>query len=205
MDTSHRPTVGSSQSTSPSLLERLKGNDSVAWEHFAAVYGPMVYGWCRRLGLQDQDAADVSQEVFRAVAGNIRRFRRDAANHTFRGWLWTITRNKIRDLGRDQAGKAHAQGGSTADARLQQIAEPPDDVSSVSNDAVDGRGLLQRAADIIRSEFEEQTWQIFYQIVIEGRRATDVAADLKMTASAVRQAKYRVLRRLRQEFDGLLD
>jgi RNA polymerase sigma-70 factor (ECF subfamily) len=57
----------------------------------------------------------------------------------------------------------------------------------------------------VRGDFEEQTWQAFWLTVVEGRSATVLAPELGMTAAAVRQAKARVLRRLKEELGELLD
>jgi len=161
-------------------------------------YGPLVYHWARQAGLQDQDAADIGQEVFRTVADRIATFRHEQLGDTFRGWLWTITRNKLGDFFRRQAGRPEAAGGTTAYQRLQVVSDSSEDEPSASGVDPDV-GLLHRALDVIRVEFEGTTWQAFWRITVEGERAADVAEDLGMTAQAARQAKYRVLRRLRNE------
>jgi RNA polymerase sigma-70 factor (ECF subfamily) len=65
--------------------------------------------------------------------------------------------------------------------------------------------LLYRALEMICGDFESRTWQIFQRTAIEGRDAADVARELGMTARAVRQAKHRVVKRLREEYAGLLE
>ena len=112
-------------STSTSLLERVKAQDPKAWKRLVALYGPLVYDWCRQSGLHGEDAADIGQEVFGSVAAKVAEFRRDRPGDSFRGWLWTITRNKIRDPFRQQQGRAQAQGGTDAQQRLAQIADQP--------------------------------------------------------------------------------
>ena len=57
----------------------------------------------------------------------------------------------------------------------------------------------------MREEFQPQTWNAFYELVIMGRMADDVAADLNMSSNAVYIAKSRVLSRLRAEFGDLID
>src|SRR5688572_4263442 len=101
-------------STSSSLIDRVQARDAEAWRRLAHIYGPLVYRWTQKAGLQESDAADVSQEVFRAVASHVTEFRRDRPDATFRGWLWTITRNKIHDFFRRRAGEPEARGGSDA-------------------------------------------------------------------------------------------
>jgi RNA polymerase sigma-70 factor (ECF subfamily) len=57
----------------------------------------------------------------------------------------------------------------------------------------------------VRSEFEERTWQAFWLTVIDDRTPGDVSAALDMKAGTIRQARSRVLRRLREEVGDLLD
>src|SRR3954467_15472366 len=98
--------------TSRSLLERVRADDAAAWDRLVALYAPLVLHWCRRWDLQDQDSADVFQEVFQAVARHIADFRKDNEGDTFRGWLRTITRNKVRDHFR-RAGRQPCGAGGT--------------------------------------------------------------------------------------------
>jgi len=193
----------SSSSTSLTLLARVKDRDPVAWSRLAKIYGPLVYQWSRRCGLAPEDSADVAQEVFAAVAQKVATFHRDDANGTFRGWLWTITRNKVRDHARRASGKAQATGGTEAYVELQQLADTAGEPWSDNTErsAID-RGLARRALELIRAEFETNTWQAFLQATVDGRTAAQIAQELGMTKHAVHQAKYRVLHRLRAELDG---
>ncbi|MBC8871767.1 MAG: sigma-70 family RNA polymerase sigma factor [Planctomycetes bacterium] len=187
-------------STSRSLIRRAQQEDPSAWERLSELYTPLVYGWARRAGLQTCDAADVVQEVFRSVFTRVVDFRKDRDTDSFRGWLWTITRNKLRDHFRRGRARPQAIGGSTVQARVAAVpdqewdaAEPPGEDSELE--------LVHRALDLIRIEFESQTWQAFWMVAAEGRTSSDVAEELGISPGAVRQAKYRVLSRLRQELD----
>src|SRR5438105_4437335 len=106
--------AGIPDSTSLSLLQRVQGNQPRAWEQLVDLYAPLVYHWCRRAGLGSEDTADVFQEVFRAVAEHVAAFRRDRPGDTFRGWLRTITRNKLRDHFRRRQDQPRAHGGTDA-------------------------------------------------------------------------------------------
>jgi RNA polymerase sigma-70 factor (ECF subfamily) len=186
-----------SGSTSTSLLDRVRARDPGAWERLARLYGPLVYRWARQQGLQDADAADVCQDVFATVAARIDSFQHAAAGDSFRGWLWTITRNKLGDYLRRRAAKPPPPGGTEAQTFLQQL---PDAAPTGSTDAsaFDAQAdLLHRALEIIRGEFEERTWLAFYRATVDGKATADIAQDLGMTPRAVRQARYRVLQRLR--------
>jgi RNA polymerase sigma-70 factor (ECF subfamily) len=148
--------------------------------------------------------ADIFQEVFRSVATHIRTFRKDRPGDTFRGWLLTITQNKIRDHLRHQAARPQAAGGSDALKQLQQIPEMLDSLDDTKEADAQGE-LLHRALDLIRSQFVEQTWQAFWRVVVDGQTPSDVAMELGITVNAVYKAKSRVLMRLRAELGELIE
>lgn len=161
----------------------------------------MVYGWARRGELRDSDAADICQEVFRAVVKNIDDFQRDQASSSFRSWLWAITRNQIRLFYRRRADEPQATGGTDAAAQIQQLPAFLDEDSEPS--ALVGRKLLvHRTLKLIRSDFSERNWDAFWRLAVEGESATEIAETLGMSPSAVRQAQYRILCRLREELEG---
>jgi len=193
---------GSSSSTSLSLLSRVRAAEPAAWERLARLYGPVVYRWARQAGLQPEDASDVMQDVFHSVTTNIGKFEHQANGGGFRGWLWTISRNKIRDHYRNLKGKAQAAGGTAALDQLQQLPETPPTPSSESGNIEIGN-LRRRAMELVRGDFEERTWQAFWRAAVEGDAPADVAADLGISVWAVYKARARVLSRLRQELDGL--
>jgi RNA polymerase sigma-70 factor, ECF subfamily len=201
-----RPSSGGSGevpgTTSLSLLERLKIHDADGWRRLVHLYGPLLYRWCRRWQLSPEDAADVSQEVFRTVLARIADFRRESPGDSFRGWLWTITRNKIGDHFRRQERQPHGKGGTDAQLHLLEL---PEQLPLDEENAADTTLLVQRALELIRPEFEERTWRAFWRAAIEGHAPKDIAADLGVTPDAVRMAKSRVLRRLRIELPDLQD
>jgi RNA polymerase sigma-70 factor (ECF subfamily) len=195
------PTPDTAGGTSLGLLDRLRGQEPEAWERLVRLYGPLVLFWGRRAGLNEADAADLLQDVFRAVTGAIGRFRRADAG-TFRGWLWTIAQNKLRDHFRAAARQPAAAGGTDAHDRFQQV---PDAEPESSPDSAPSRELLHRAIESVRVGFEERTWQAFWRTTVDGHPPGDVAAELGLGLASVYQARSRVLRRLREELDGLLD
>jgi len=193
----------SSTATQRSLLDRARARDPAAWERMVALYAPLVLSWCRAWGLRGEDAADVFQEVFQAVAAHLAGFRRDRTGDTFRGWLRTITRNKVHDLYRRREREPAGIGGSEARALLAQMPEAEPTAESGPGEPAEGE-LLHRALELIRGDFEPRTWEAFWQTAVEGRATADVAADLGMTPGAVRVAKSRVLHRLRTDLGELL-
>lgn len=198
-----RDEAASLTATRSSFLKRIRDRDAQAWSEFVDLYGPLVFAWCRRAGLDGPNAADVTQEVFLAVSRAIDRFESGGVEGAFRGWLCTITHNKIRDFFRKQYRRFPATGGTTMQAALQQIAEPiSSDSQTASGDDPVG-SLYRRALRMVREEVAENTWQAFWRTAVEQQHTADVAADLGMTQNSVRQAKSRVLRRLRERLcDG---
>ncbi len=192
------------KSISSSLLQRVKIQDPRAWERLAELYGPVVYRWCRKSWLNAEDAVDVVQEVFRSLVSHVGDFRRERPGDSFAAWLRTITRNKVRDLFRQRQGQARGQGGTEAQQRLLQV---PEAAELAGEDPDDGSGsiLTHRSLELVRAEFEDRTWQAFWQAAVDGRSPADVAADLGISVQSVYQAKYRVLKRIRQEMSGLID
>src|SRR5688500_9018981 len=82
--------------TRPSLLIRIRNpQDEEAWREFVDLYGPLVYRFGRKHGLQDADAADLTQFVMHAVSRSVKRLDYDAARGTFRGWLFTVVRFQL--------------------------------------------------------------------------------------------------------------
>ena len=186
-------------STSSGLLERVRAKDPRAWERLCRVYGPLIYHWARSAGLQEQDVVDIGQEVFHTVAVRMSAFRRDRPGDTFRGWLWAITRNKLGDHFRRRKAQPEATGGTTAQHRLQAVPEALAEDSQSSFRYGSSTGINRRVLALIRDEFEEPTWQAFWRSTVHGHAVAEIARDLGMTPHAVRQAKYRVLRRFREE------
>jgi RNA polymerase sigma-70 factor (ECF subfamily) len=194
--------VEASNPTSSSLLRRVQANDQVAWQRLVSLYSPLVYRWCRQAGLQAADAADVGQEVFRAVARKVQDFRRDRADDTFQGWLRVITRNKLHDFARRLRPESQAVGGQDLQQLPGAASSTPDFAENLAEDT---RLLFQRALELMQTEFEPRSWQSFWRVTVEDQPPEDVARDLGTTVNAVYLAKSRVLRRLREEFADLLE
>jgi RNA polymerase sigma-70 factor (ECF subfamily) len=184
------------------LLQRAADRNQEAWARLVKLYTPLVAYWFRRDGLSEADTDDLVQEVFGAVAASLPQFRAHHRGGPFRGWLRGIARHKLIDHLRSGARQPQAEGGSVAYARLQEVpdasaaeeADPPQEVTA----------LYHRALDLIRGEFEPRTWEAFWRTGVLEQAVADVAADLGMTEVAVRKAKSRVLRRLRDEAGELI-
>lgn len=189
--------------TSLTLLERVRGRDPAAWQRLVHLYGPLVQAWCRHWGVTGPDAEDIAQDVFQAVSVGLDDFRRDRPGDTFRGWLKGIARHKLLDHLRRRQRRPAAQGGTDAYLRFEQLADPDADLPDDS--AADLSGLYHRALELVQAEFEPKTWQAFWRVTVDGLPTAAAATELGLSGPAVRMAKSRVLRRLREEVGELVD
>lgn len=179
--------------------------DPDAWVRMAQVFSPIVYRWARQSGLNDDDSADVVQDVFISLAKNISSFERQKQQGSFRSWLATITRNRVRDYFRKKTKRADGVGGTAGLERLNNFPNQPDDEQlehSISVASLDKR-LPARVLEIVKSDCNPKTWQAFWDTTIKGDAAADVAARLEMNISSVYQARSRILRRLRKRIEEL--
>jgi len=188
--------------TRPSLLVRIKDfADQEAWERFVELYAPLVYGYARKRGLQEADASDLTQEVLRAVAAAAERLEYDPRRGSFRGWLYTVTCNKFRDFAEHRQRLCQGSGDTAVQAVLND--QPVPEESQWEEEYQ--QQLFALAADRVRGEFEVTTWRAFWQVAVEGRSAKETAAALGTSVGAVYIAKSRVLARLREVVQELIE
>lgn len=201
--TDQRLGVEDENRTSLTLIGLANSNDTAAWRRLVDLYSPMVYHWCKESGLPPADLQDVFQDVFYALSRSLGKFR-SIDDGTFRGWLRTLTRNKVNDHFRRIGRESQAIGGTDAIRFFEQVpVVEPSTLSSIHGLEKEERQIqnvmLRQALESIRSCFSGQTWTAFWMVVVDGREAIDVAKDLAMRPGTVRVAKSRVLKRLRLE------
>lgn len=188
------------ESTSSSLLLRLRRpGEQAAWRCFIDLYTPLLYFWACRMGLAGQDAADLVQDVFVTLVQKLPQFQYQPGKGSFRSWLRTVAENRWRDALRKQAAAPRNDG----PAALEDAAVP--DEAAAVWEAEYRQHLVGRAMQLMQSDFEEKIWKACWALVVEGKSGATVAAELGLTIDAAYAAKLRVLRRLRQELDGLRD
>jgi RNA polymerase sigma-70 factor (ECF subfamily) len=187
--------------TRASLLVRLRdGQDREAWQQFVQVYAALIYNFARKRGLQDADAADLMQDVLRSVASAAGRLEYDPRKGSFRGWLYTITRNKIYSFLDGNRRRPRGIGGSGSHELLEEQASR-DDGTQDQWDREYERRLFAWAADRVKGEFQETTWRAFWLTAVEDKSAKEAGQLLGLSVGAVYVAKSRVLARLRVEID----
>lgn len=187
-----------------SLLQRIKVNDQQAWTRLVSIYGRLVYYWCQRSGIPPREIPDLVQDVFQAVYRGIEQFERRTNHGSFRGWLKTITLNKLRDHARREKREAVAAGGTAAREKLLQVAENDFAVLDDSSDS-DHNMIVRQVIKVLEGDFAATTWKAFRMTAFDGMTSPEVAQALGISANAVRHAKARVLRKLREELEGLVE
>ncbi len=191
--------------TSVSLLERLRTNpDDGAWERLVAVYRPWIIGWLRHQGLADSDAEDLVQDILLVVVRELPSFQHNRRPGAFRAWLRAITVHRLRDFGRSRGYRPQAGGDSAVLDRLDQLEDPASPLSRMWDEEHD-RHVVRRLLALVEPDFEASTWRAFRAVMLEGEKPAAAAARLGLSVNAVLLAKSRVLARLRQEGQGLID
>lgn len=183
-----------------SLLARLGGpSDERAWQEFIEIYEPLIYRLARRRGFQDADAADLCQEVFQAAAKAIERWQADDEHGPFRAWLFRVARNMMINALRYRQRHPAGTGGSEIKRLLEQ--QPADDLES--RELIDQceRQHFHWAAEQIKTEFREPTWQAFWRTSVDGEKPAQVAQELSLSLGAVYIARSRVMARLRAKIE----
>jgi RNA polymerase sigma factor (sigma-70 family) len=194
--------LGIAMPTSPetrsTLLVRIRDRkDGRSWAEFVEIYGPLVYGFLRKRGLQDADAADLVQDVLQSVVKTIHSFDHRPSSNSFRRWLFTIVQNRLRDYRKPRATQPRGAGDTQAYERLQEHRDETDSAEEIW-DRQHELGLIRYAANQVRRDFQETTWNAFWQTAVEGAVPAEVARQLGMTRAAVYLAKARVLSRIRE-------
>jgi len=198
-----------SSATRLSLISRAVARQADAWSELVDLYGPLVAHWCRRFGCDTHATADGVQEVFTAVYKSLGRYQPGERAGSFRAWLWTITANKLRDRLRAERPHDRARGGSSAMLGMQAIADPNDAMAEIPDDEPTSsdelRGLMRRAMEQVRAEFEPKTWDVFIRSAVDQLSTQAVAEQYEITEATVRKIRSRVMRRLRQQFGDVRD
>jgi RNA polymerase sigma-70 factor (ECF subfamily) len=190
--------------TPVSLLERLRLHpDSTAWQRLIDLYTPLLRGWLRRYALQPADADDLTQEVLAVVVRELPEFRHDLRRGAFRRWLRTVLLNRLRAFWRARQRFPSERGGE-AESLVNELEDPESCLSRLWDREHDEH-VARRLLELLEPEFEPPTWRAFRLLVLEGKSTADVAAEVGLSPGATRVAKSRVLRRFRQEIDGLID
>jgi RNA polymerase sigma-70 factor (ECF subfamily) len=176
--------------TSQTLLRKLRDPDqSAAWDRFVRLYSPGLYSWACGMGLKEDDAADLVQDVLLTLIKTLPEFEYDPGKR-FRGWLWTVTKNQFLK-------RSNRRSSATVDPNiLDQRENKPEEPFWEEEYR---KHMFSRIAMMLEKDFPAPTWRAFWAHVVEGKPASQVSAELGINFWAVYTAKVRVLAHLHKE------
>lgn len=181
--------------TRVSLIQRVRNkSDEVAWTEFFTIYHPLLMAYFRKRGVLEHDAADLVQDLFAKLIPAMSRFEFDSGRGRFRTWLWRVTQNALSDWSRRKAVRGRAEQG-WADQR------PATDTDAAPQEWDDmyRRRILEVGIEKVRQTSQPATWACFEGKILQGRPASEVAAELGVSTNVVYVNASRVLTRLREE------
>jgi len=190
--------------TRQSLLLRARTGEADAWRDLTDLYRPLIIGWLNRQGVPARDLDDLSQDVLLTVVKHLPAFQHSGQRGAFRTWLRTIICSRTSDYWRATDAGTQPSGGSGATAALQQIADPASDLNRQWDEDHD-RYVLNCLLALVEAEFEPVTLRAFRRLALDGASGAETARELGLSVAAVYVAKSRVLQRIRQEAEGLID
>jgi RNA polymerase sigma-70 factor (ECF subfamily) len=190
--------------TSASLLERLRtSSDQEAWRRLDDLYRPLVRRWLLRDPTLGEEAEDIVQDVMAVLVRELPGFQRQRTG-SFRRWLRTVTAHRLAAHYRSRQNRPQALGASPEESPLAQLADANSELSRQWDEEHD-RYVLRRLMDLIEPLFEPSTLAAFRRVAFDGVAPAQAAEELGLSLNAVILAKSHVLRRLRQEAEGLID
>jgi RNA polymerase sigma-70 factor (ECF subfamily) len=190
--------------TRQSLLFRAQTGGEDAWKDLTGLYRPLIIGWLNRQGVPAGDLDDLAQDVLLSVVKHLPTFEHSGRRGAFRAWLRTIVCSRTIDYWRAVDAGSRGQGGSGAVAALRQLADPDSDLNRQWDEEHD-RYVLDCLLDLVGEEFEPTTLRAFRRLALDSATGAAAAEELGLSVAAVYVAKSRVLQRLRQLAEGLID
>ncbi len=193
------------QSTSLSLLDLLKNReDQGSWEVMVELYQPLIEKWLLRFGTPANDLEDLAQSVLLVVSNKLGAFKHSGNTGAFRSWLRSITRNCLLEFWRENKIRPIATGNSSFQESLEQLADECSELSRIWQEEYD-QEVLKSLLKRIQDDFQQQSWEAFRRVAIEGIAAKEVAQQLGITVNSVFIAKSRIMNKLRLAGKDLLD
>jgi RNA polymerase sigma-70 factor (ECF subfamily) len=198
----YRRAEPSVENTSLTLLNRASLGSSEAWEQLDSLYRPFIARWFRRQNILPADADDLTQDVLAVVVRDLTKFDHNGRTGAFRAWVRGVCLNRAKGYRRKRNLRESAAGGTDSQRLMNEVADSPE---AADWDREHDQYILQRLFDQLTGSFEEATMIAFRRLTFEGATGQQVATELNISVAAVFMAKSRVLRRLRELAEGLVD
>jgi RNA polymerase sigma-70 factor (ECF subfamily) len=190
--------------TRQSLLARAQASDQGAWQDLTRLYRPLIVGWLRYQAVPANEVDDLVQDILLSVVQNLSNFRHSGRRGAFRTWLRAIAHSRACDFWRARGRQVPASSDSGVAEALRQLEDPNSELNRQWDEEHD-QYVLRCLLDVMALEFETSTLQAFRRVALEGASSEQAAQELGLSVGAVYIAKSRVLHRLRQQAEGLLD
>ena len=180
--------------TRSSMLADLKGFSEQRWIEFEMVYKPLLVFFIRKKNVPNSGIDDVLQDSWISIAKGISKFDNKSGKGSFRGWLRTIVQRRVADYFRSLP----EDQGVVQEVLDAKVAPEQKDPSELEGEEQAMREVEARAMELVRSQTQENTWQMFWKSTVENIPTADIAQEFGVTAAAVRVAKQRVKKRLQE-------
>jgi RNA polymerase sigma-70 factor (ECF subfamily) len=165
-----------------------------AFEPLYATYHPIVLGYCYRRVGHDEQAADLTSQIFLQVLRALPDYAPKPGS-TFRSWLFTIAHNVVIESRRrdrhERSIDVDPPDGRTAPELIDAAPTPEDQVLGREQ-----RDLVRRALGTL----PERRRQIV-ELRLAGLSGAEIASTLGITLSAVKSAQFHAYAALRDVLD----
>lgn len=191
--------------TSKSLLEKAKDDPkSDAWFELIRIYEPLIAGWIVRAGVEQSEVGDISQEVFQALSRELAAFEHNGRTGAFRNWLKITTVNRCRRYWDSKKRRSELSGTIDGPDVLNQLADPNSELSKTWDNEHD-HYVIDRILKMIEREFDRMSFEVFVRNVLKAESPELLAREYEIPVGQVYKIKFRVMKRLRQEADELVN
>lgn len=179
------------QQADVTLIAACQQGDPRAYRHVYELYKDRIYGLCRNMSGNDEDAADLTQDVFISAFKNIQSFRMEAA---FGTWLYRIAVNRCsKELRRFRPDQRSYEEMEAVDLAPPSRAPGPEAqlLRKETNQRVEA--AIARLPESLRT--------IFVLGTIEGMRYREIANVVNCTEDAVKMRMHRARKRVRDSLN----
>ena len=203
MTRTERTTSGKSEfHTRMSLIARARDRADVeSWRTFYQFYQPLLERYLRSLGLKDQTADDVIQDVFVRLLHSLPSFGLHIKRGRFRSYLWKLTYSALVDQARRVNVRRRAE--EEWARRFQNADEAESRKVQQELNQINHQQILARALPRVRSATSSTAWTCFEQRVLRNRPGSVIAAELGISAKTVFVYASRVLKAVRRQCAAL--
>lgn len=175
------------------------------WERFVFLYTPLIDYWIRMRGIREHDVENLRQDVFARLLTALEDF--SSRKGHFRAWLRTICNNKVTDWMRKR--NPMADGGSDAWKAMEgvpsEVPSPDSMLDSLSsNHSGEDAILYRQIMTWVDKNVQSRHAEIFRMLVMEGKDPADVAEKFQMSVGNIYVIKSKLLKKIREAFDGML-